>query len=346
MDKIIKKIINDALWAPTADNMQNWKIDFIQNSYYLSIDESIEKHPLDPFDHCMTVSFGMFIENLMISSSNYNYSIKYDLISTENKVKFEFIENESVIKSDLVDTIKERRTYRGLFTKKKISDEIKNELLETNNSYSSKVSFLQNISPEFICYLRKVEKVFFGYFKGIYETLKWVNFDKINSSKTGMNFENAGINQIDAVLLKIMFKYKKILELLFKFIIKNVLFFKFKAQLKSNQDYILFSVSNNDDRLAYFEVGRHAARCWLTLVKRGISAQPLTLSSMSGFNLSQTSYSELVDENSDLFIDGVNILKKAFDLNEDDSPIWMFRIGYPQSRTKLYSNRKTIDDLI
>lgn len=346
MDKIIKKIINDALWAPTADNMQNWKIDSIQNSYYLSIDESIEKHPLDPFDQCMTVSFGMFIECLIISASNYNYSIQYDLISTENKVKFEFIKNDSVIKSDLINSIKERRTYRGLFTDKSISDEIKNELLETNNSYNSKISFIQNKSPAFLYYLKRVEKVFFGYFKGIYETLKWVNFDKINFSKTGMNFENAGINKFDAVLLKTMFKYKKMLELLFRIIIKNVLFFKFKAQLKSNQDYILFSVSKNDDRLAYFEVGRHAARCWLKLVKGGVSAQPLTLSSMSGFNLSQPSYSELVGENSDLFIDGVKVLRKAFDLKEEDLPLWMFRIGYPQSSVKLNSNRKTIDDLI
>lgn len=55
---ILLEIIEEAIWAPTGDNMQAWRFIVKDNSLVVQIDKEKAYHPIDPHYHAMMISLG------------------------------------------------------------------------------------------------------------------------------------------------------------------------------------------------------------------------------------------------------------------------------------------------
>ena len=202
-ERIIKDIINHALWAPTPDNMQNWNISNKNGSYKIEPSAEIKKHPLDQFDNCLVISMGMFLEHLIIIAENNNYKVTWSFDTKEGKLEFTFKKQEIDSKNELEDVIKKRRTNR-YFYQKDFSQTtnigiIKKELNHTNNDYKTEVHFLNEQREDLLRYLKACESIFFRFFDAINETIKWINFK--NLKLCNLSLYNYSLNRIVLILL-------------------------------------------------------------------------------------------------------------------------------------------------
>ena len=227
----------------------------------------------------------------------------------------------------LYPALKTRRTDRRAYFAKALSSDLKENLLKLNEQYETKAYFASPQATSLWNYLRDSEKIFWSEPELILETLKLVDFSgKI--PKVGFGYKSAGLKESDALAIRILKQRPKIFSWLLRHGLAHVLS---QTQLKTYQqcsDLILLTTPNSERR-HLFTLGQHAAHLWLSLTEQGLSAQPLSFSSLSCFSqLQQDQPSEIIHRHQQHFDNGLATLRQSFSTPKYEVPAWIFRIGY------------------
>lgn len=337
MRTIIYDIIDDALWSPTPDNIQNWQFTILHpNSLMVSIDEEKWDHPLDPHQHASILSLGGFCEYVIIAAAHRGLQTTWKIQSDGKSISFSFLESSINLspQNKYYRYLRERRTDRRVYRKDAPGPKLIERLESTNNDFDSTVFVATKGGENLYDYLEQCERCIWKIDGVARETFKLVE-PTSQIPPIGFNYKNAGLNKLEIFLFSWLLKSERRTRWALKWGMANMIARKMANVYRRSAGQLLFTVKNNSMR-DLFEVGRHAIRCWLILSDEKMMAQPLTFSALSCFDmrcLQEKKFTE-IEKNLDLFYQGEATLRGTFNHPAEEIPCWLFRFGMPISYKK------------
>lgn len=346
---IVLELLQEANWAPTADNVQNWKLRADEGAFEVRIDTERWDHPIDPEQHASLVSLGAFTEALIIAAAARGYLVDFDFdpenLSVIGSLQVKEEPGETHL-SGLAPFLPHRRTDRRSYQSAKIPPELNEALLRNSfpgiqSHTRSKVS----LSREFFSYLEEVDLRLWHETDAMLATLKYINFD--DQRKYGFSYQSAGLNFLEAHFVKRLGQSPELFAKVLDMGLRKLASRSTSKNYKKSAGFLLITAEQRE-LVSFFSAGRQAMQNWLELTRSGWTAQPLTLSSLSLFQLHlDVNQSGTVKNNLQFFKEGEVLVRQQFELKDEETPLWLLRIGPAPPISEAYiTPRMDVGELI
>lgn len=141
---IIEKVIDNARWAPSGDNMQTWRFQIINDKHFVV-------HGYDTRDHCVydlqghasQLAIGALLESIVIAASSFQHRAEFklrdDTTETKSTIDVLLIEDSNIVPDPLFAFLSIRSVQRRMLKTTPLTIEQKKVLEQTvGNLYSIK----------------------------------------------------------------------------------------------------------------------------------------------------------------------------------------------------------------
>ncbi|MCC6290932.1 nitroreductase family protein [Candidatus Nomurabacteria bacterium] len=333
----LKKIVSEAVWAPSGDNSQPWR--FVIGELSVKIFNLPDRdNPILNFKKSGSyIAHGALIENITILAGEFGYTTDVRIFpdsSEENLVSEVIFTKSQVVRNPLRGYIKERHTNRRPYEERKIDAVTFGKLLESGTNQddliiveedsklrkiSSALSVMERIALE----NKGLHRLFFG-------DLLWSEDDN-KVGKPGLFVKTLEIPVIALFLFKILrFWPWTRLANLFGFS-RMASYGNAKIYARSSA-FILVSTKGNLP-VDFVNSGRLTQRIWLTAVAGGLSVQPVTGILFMGRRFMSGDTQGFSMRHVQMAKDAHNQVQREFGLPRDSNMMMVLRIGYAQDPT-------------
>lgn len=330
-----------ALTAPSGDNSQHWRFTWNEKTLAIFYVPELGKHALNNGMHASWLSLGCLVEAVKIAASGFKLQIttEYELGEKPNVPVVKISFNKKEIKTDsLISEVFKRKTTRVPFSTEKVSDVVWELMgIEASRFDNTKFSFLKSVPEELHNYILSCDPLMWKNQNVAKDFLKWVRLSEEESQRTtnGMPWQTLGVSKADLLPFYFLKKWPLLIKILWplglgKKIARNA------AQLLP-KDTSIFAIAVKDNQSdSLVEVGRMAYRLWLVLTSENIAVQPLSLSSLTGFDILNGVAPHLSDSLTvEKYKNGFKLLREQFQFKPGWHPVWMFRIGKVNGKSLL-----------
>ncbi|MBK7960991.1 MAG: hypothetical protein IPK04_07135 [Bdellovibrionales bacterium] len=329
----IESLIELALRAPSGDNCQPWRFTWNDNTLAIFYEQSLGQHALANNNHATWLSLGCLIEALIIGASGLKLRLseRYDFANWKSApVAILKFQRQTMKTEALISEIQRRKTVRLPYVETELpADVIKLLRVEASTFTTCDFSLKSEKPIEILDYLTFCDEFMWKNRKVATDFLKWVRTDQkeIESHDDGMPWWTLGIQKAELVPIRIFRRYPKLIGLLW-----NLGFAKKMNQmtrtLALGQQALYCVAIKQTDAFHVMEAGRLAYRLWLTLSLEGYCVQPLSIPSMTGFDVEMGFPPPSTEESAiQRFKSGYQKLRKFFAFSNEQYPVWMFRTG-------------------
>lgn len=335
MDKELKQWVELCLRSPSGDNCQPWILKFVNNAFYITINEKQAQHFLDQNFAASWISVGALCENLEQSAESFGFSCKCTL-EDEMTVKVSYQQISKLENKVILDAITNRITFRGILNKVNFNiNQYKMRPDPANQNFSW--NYKNEISKETISKWAELESFLWLKTPLMKDFTKWVHIS-INGYLDGLTIRNLMLNVFDAIAFVILKFIPAFIHLIpfwyFKFNSKNRL--NFLLNNSSGVVYLSGKFKNSND---YFFAGKEIQSMWLYLTEQGLKAQPLSIESLF-FNYlgNQINHKYLSEKD----LKRINSIKKdtVDTLNVTNDLIFMLRFGLSSEAIEVLPRKK------
>ena len=330
----LKALVALAARAPSGDNTQPWTFSWDGQILTVIFDPTKAHHVLDAGMSAPKISLGCITESSAIAASAYELSIHSSFLELEPgkagaAAQVSFVKDGRA-SDPLLDALPKRNTDRRLFQKGLMpGKELTTVWEQFEHRDSVPVHFVDSIAPDLFEYVTAAENLVSRHPTIFRDTAPWIRFSESEVMRTndGMPWRGAGISPFEYPVLRFVRAFPDIFRVVSLSGMRVVYSRKVQQLLRSSAG--LFCVSVRDQGpFALVRVGQLAMRLWLRLTQLGYGVQPLTISSLSLYNATIG----VLDENSRKlfgarYARGEGIVRKAFSIPADSTPVWMFRTG-------------------
>ena len=351
LDTIAKKVLDQARWAPSGDNMQSWQFEIHDDtSFTLHCEETSDHCVYDSDSHSSHIAHGALIETTSIAASGFGYRAeiaKSDLSDPAHlKITINLIKDSSVEESPLFPYITLRSVQRRAMGTRALNEIEKTEL-EQAIPDNFQIKWFESKSDK-----KSLAKLNFCNAKTrltmeeAFQTHKEIIDWKKQFSETKIPEQAVGVDWGTARLMQWMFKSWKRIEFSNKYLAGTILpriQLDYIPSIKSTAHFAISAKKEPTSIEDYLDAGRVVQRFWLTCTKLGLGFQPeqtpVIFSSYLRKGIKFTS-NEKVIENA---IKGRDMFESLVD--EPENVMFLARIGrseLPKSR----SIRKPLNELL
>ena len=343
-----QKIIDLCRWSPTPDNCQPWTFEWKDNSLLIFHDDNKSNHPLNPKNVTSILMLGCLLETIQIAASQFGYKISYDL-SLENHEHWCTTHfNQTHIESDpLTNSIQLRCTDRRVYQKTMPTKPFK---ITTTSFGQSQLHQTQNLSSKLSDYFVESEQFLIQHESILPSVMKWVRFSQKEAflTKDGFTWKNMLAKIWEVPALRLIRKYPQILKIL-RANLKNQHRQRTLEQAQSADGFICVSIPNKSQQtqMDLVDAGRSMMRIWLELTHQKMAVQPMSLSTLPILFDQMNVMDDFFVKNKDLILQGQNILRESFQIDQTQIPIWMLRYGTMDPLPlELRTYRKDVESII
>lgn len=330
----IQRIVASALTAPSGDNCQPWTFLWNQSELAIGHQGDRARHMLNRKNHASLLSLGCVLELIRIAASHEKAGAVVDLGDFDDShgypwatVRFRESARAPDALAPFIGTrVTDRRIYHGGSLALPVLQKLHEAASRTGHAG---MHVIDTYPADLVDYLLKCEEFVWDHPLAMTDFLAWLRMDKreVESTRDGLPWRNLGVNFAESRMLGLLRSRPGMVGLFkmtgFKHLLRSVA----RRQLRSNAGVICFSVSGTDPSLLV-EAGSLALRAWLILAQHGFGVQPLTIPSLSVFDLEMHALpSSTRPEYVDLFANGGEIMRSAFSLPVDARPVWAMRTG-------------------
>jgi len=353
MDKKIKEILKYAVMAPSGDNSQPWR--FVLQSGILRIYNLPGKdNPYLNFKQSGSlIAHGALIKNIEIASSSFNLVPLIKLLPSKEDLNLvaevSFKESGAVLTEDvLFKFIPVRSTNRRPYDFKELSDKDKVLLNEAGVFDDTVLRFITDTekikkaaragsNAEIIILENKLLHSL------LFKDVMWSKKQE-NKEKHGLYIKTMEFNPIQKFLFRLA-SNKRLMRLAVK-----IKFPHFIAK----EDAFLYSSGSTMGLLStkkaslenFIKLGMKMQYIWVKATSLGLSFQPITATLFLGFKLrNNPNDSELSLEHKKMSLSSYKDIFSAFDINQEEIPLMMFRIGYAKTPSARSSRKDPLIDL-
>lgn len=342
LKKTIRLVLEEAIKAPSGDNIQPWKMVLQNNLLTVAFDPERVQGLLDWRRIPTLLSLGCLVESIRICASGKGLGVDIRFEETpEFRVLVHF--SPSSLPSDPLyhkfpHRLVDRRVYRG----GSLSDPLFQAVLDEMKAFQAfGLDFSGPKTEGLIPFLKKAEGLLFSHERPHRELYKWIRFSPAERDRTrdGFYWKNLGVNFIQSRVLKLFKNYR-----LQKFF--NPLFLTFFLSLsgrnmKSSAGFGCIKGRNLAPETAMTS-GRLFLRIWTVLNGGGYALQPYTISIVHALWSKTNDFPEEIKPAfRGLAREGEKIIKEGFHLKEDEYPLMLFRTGLAP-KTPLPSDARTL----
>lgn len=344
--EIIQALKNAALLAPSAGNVQPWKIFIKQSQFFLFLDPSRIGFFGDFEYQASLSSVGALIRNMELEAGKFGLKLNslFHKKIQENYLVAQISFSMAEVKlNELSKFIESRHTNRYKYEEIKIPEEFNKELKSLLKEYPDLgihfISDKRKIKELAICIgkadvQRIVNKA--GH-KGFFSEIRW-NDEMARRTGDGIDIDTVDITAGERAGFEIAKDWNAV-KLLSQLNLGSAFGALSKEVLESSSAVILISgVDFSSERM--IQGGKLMQEIWLLLTKYGFATQPL-LSSCLFYNMRNYGGDEVVGQSLKQTLDEIEpsyfeIFPK---LKKSDSQLFLFRIGKSTDKIKLSYRR-------
>lgn len=280
-DQDIKKILDDAVFAPSGENCQPWIFEVKNNILYVFNDPLADLSVYNFELHGSYIAHGALIENIAISAraSGFDVIVKFfpDSNDADLVAVIEFLQQEDIINDPLYEFIRTRCTNRKAYSGKTLSADIKHSLICAVKLPENEVSFVDQ--PEKMKILGTVaalnEKVLFEnkpLHDFFYSHILW---DESKQDATGFYYKTLEFLPHQLPLVKLL-KNWKILDVMNRYLDISRVIAKDNAKKYAGSGTFFALTMVDTSRESFIGLGRSFQRFWLASEANGLTLQPCT----------------------------------------------------------------------
>lgn len=274
-----------AILAPSAHNLQSWKVKFIgENELLLYCNDTRLLPETDPLNRQIMLSQGTFLEFYKIAAQNFGYRCeitllpngKLDNLQTDPIAKISLYKDNEIKKDPLFNEILNRSTNRNVYKNSDITQEQINTLTSSLDDKTMQIGFtttqnIEQITKEKYIAKKAWEIEFLTPSKAL-ETYKYLRIgsSEINKYRDGICIDNPVVNFMSATGIL----NRKVAPKKDDFITKDQLS-KFDEKIDSTNSFVYLITSDNS-RQAQIKAGMTYARMQLMATKLGLVMHPLS----------------------------------------------------------------------
>jgi len=347
MGNKIKEILSYAVAAPSGDNSQPWR--FVLFGNILKIYNLPEKDNfyLNYMQSGSFIAHGALLKNIEIASTKFNLLSKITLFpstSEENLIaEVIFEEMTSQIKvHPLVESIFQRSTNRRPYKNIKFSTKDEDILKEAGDFEDISLKFITDIKDKKIvgaagssAEIVILENTLLHQL--LFKDVMWSE-EQEKKEKHGLYIKTMEFNPVQSFLFKLASNPH-----LMRFAVKiNFPHFiaKQDASLYASGSAIGILTLKNISKENFIKLGMKMQEVWLKTTALGLAFQPITATLFLGFKLlNNVDDTVLNQEHKNLALDSYKKILAVFNLKEQETPFFMFRIGYAK-KPSARSSRK------
>ena len=352
MKEDLKRIIADAILAPSGENCQPWKFIVRDNTFELLLLPERDRSQYGWGQRASYMANGAFIENFRISALEYGYESKITLLPEDSNphiVARISLNKSSVKKDELYKYIAKRSSNRKPYCKYELKDNEKNELFTASN-ISDMVHLYISTDQAVKKTLGKVgstnEKVMLEnehLHNFFFSHINW-NKEEDDEKKIGFYIDTLELPPPAKVMFKILrnWKFARLLNI---FGFNKLVAFQNSVVNSKSAAFGALTIGDMSVK-SFIEAGMVLERIWLTATKLGLSFQPVTgiLFFMHKVRANDTSL--FANNQVEYIKSAYKDVLSSFSLSDDDLVVFMFRVGKggdPTARSARFSPEEVIE---
>lgn len=329
----IEYMVEMALRAPSGDNCQPWSFSWKNQVLAISYNSKLGAHALNNNNHATWLTLGCLYETLVISATGLNLHVDatFDFENwNTGPVAILRLTRRPIQTDPLIAEIKRRRTTRLPYSKTKIRENVLAQMhVEARKFTNCKLSIKQTLPTQIMEYLYFCDAFMWKNMQVVKDFFKLVHLNQLKETHVtnGMPWQTLGINKLDLLPMRILKRFPSMIRILWK--LGFSLKIKGLTQSLMSSQGGLYCLSIEGSGAAHVtEAGRLAYRLWLILGSEGYCVQPVSIASMTGFDVATGHPPPQTNaESIEKFKIGYKMLKAFFSLTDSAQPVWMFRAG-------------------
>ena len=329
----IERIVSGAVTAPSGDNSQPWRFEWDGRTLAILHDEARGRHDLNRALHSSFLTLGCLLEAVRLAASLEGFvpAFRITLPRTPGPSPWAVITfaagagGPDPMAAILPLRATDRRRYRGGRVDESVLASIRAESARFPNA---RIRFTDVYSEELLRYLAHADTFIWTHEPAHRDMMAAFRFSRREAEATrdGLPWPSLGISYPLSRLMKLSrsFTVQKALNamgLLRK--ARSVS----RAGITSSAALVCLTVVSLKEELLP-EAGGLALAAWLRLNAHGYGVQPLTIGSLSVFDALTGALSARTSaEHVELFRRGRDVLRRSFDLDAGEIPVWLLRTG-------------------
>lgn len=331
----IESILEMAAMAPSGDNCQPWRFTWNENTLAVFYDKELGEHALNNNDHAALLTLGCLLESIVISASAFKIQVTPSLVAesqfwSERPAVLIQCQRTEITTDPLISEIPRRRTQRAPFSQEKVSAAVVQMMqIEAKRFPLCQLSINQKDPDILFDYVYFCDGFMWRNKQVARDFLAWTRLDdsEIQKHQDGMPWTTLGIKKSETLPLKLFRRFPNLISIFWTLGFSHQIKKLTKSLLFSQGGLYAIAIQNNDSK-SLIETGRLAYRLWLLLSQEGYSVQPMSIPSLTGFDVHWGKPPPKTKEAAlKKFRNGYQTLQNFFGFAEDRHPVWMFRAG-------------------
>lgn len=342
--EMINRWIEIARWAPSADNLQPWGIEwkFVDSHEIIfNLTVNTKSRSTKAADIALNhMALGSLAQNIIYLASSESFGVK-NIKLIENGFAILLSPNLSRDKLSWDNLILNRKTHRGLYKRKAVDQDTVTAITKIADEHPQiKIKVFDSDLKKVSALISALDIIRYQNDYHLQHFLKAIRFGK-KSIPDGLDIRTLEVDLIGESALKALIKFPFLCGLL-HLGLERIFIQLGCAKLLLNSSALVCLSHENINDWSWFELGRCLQKIWLKLTQEDISAQPFGHPLISfDCHLNPESYSEthrhIVIESRE------NFLKFGVDIYQ---PGIFLRIGYPLSNKPLARSQRYPRDQI
>lgn len=278
-DDIRYVALSYALLAPSAHNLQSWKVKMVDEDTVLLFCDTNRLLPqTDPLNRQIMISQGAFLEFFKIAAQNFGYEtiIEFPIKDERNILKYNPIakitlaKNNSLLKDKLFDLISSRVTNRNFYKNIELSNEQINYIKDSIANYPVEVVFSSSKREKDIA-----KKAWLTEFHTPAKMLETYKYIRIGDSEINKYRDEICINDPIVRFLDFTGLFDRNVAPKTDGYAVRTQINEFNEKIDSTNNF-LYLLSKENDRLSQIKIGMAYARVQLVATKMNLSLHPLS----------------------------------------------------------------------
>jgi len=281
------------------------------------------------------VSHGALIENIVIAASHFGYDVSVSLFpdkeSKEHTASLKLIKNKDRKEDQLFQYIQKREVNRKSYDGTPLTEEQRNYIASVPNTcgLNGKVHIVDDPTQkkELAKWLSNNERLVFSnrmLHDGLFKYFRWTKKDA-EENKDGLDVRSLEFSSSETFVLKLLTNWTivRVLNLLG---VPSVISGATREKYES-AGMICAVVMNGDSGKDFVNGGRVAERLWLEATRMDLSIQPTFGFALLGQRAKNNALEMFSDKDADLIRSSFVQIRKHFNINDDGTMVFLFRIG-------------------
>lgn len=348
--KILGKLLEAGIQAPSGDNAQPWRFKIIDNKLYIYCVPDADESYYDYKQRGSFIAHGAVIENIIIAAETFGYKVNIRIFPHKEEPNLTAILEFKPIarkQHDLYDAIFERVTNRKKYKSIRLSEKHKKEFFNLTKKYSNFRLILIEDNEE----KRKISEAlsfndrFFledkHTHKNLFSKIRWTS-QEAEKIRTGLYIKTLELAPPEEIMMKLLRNWE-ILKLLRKLGISKMIP-KSTSSLYNTSSAIGIVVMQGKQNKNFIMAGRFIQRLWLTATKLGVAFAPVTAVPYLAARIEENDKGAISKEHIRDALNANKIIKDICGI-KNETICMIFRLGYAD-KPSAYSNRLPFEKVL